>query len=230
VNEYQLRDCAKYEESVKRLSLIVEKMNTLDMGDIGKWSVQPPSMYSNRVQYIEASHPLGRYVIMCERDGYGSRDRWEFTAIGWPKYLDKNKQECRTHPSDLWDPKETAPVTTAQQDRDPLAIARQIVSKILPDYTRQWARCFARAEQFQDRENSERDAIRRLAAACREPAEWRDSLQKTFYVKEVSGNPIRLEYRSEGDVKMNLTTDEAIQVVELLRKLREGHSIEGAHK
>ena len=226
LNEYQQREENKYSVSAEKLHMIVEELNKIDMGDVAEWAMEPRNNdldYTPRFIMISAKHPLGengQYQIMCERDGYGNRDRWEFRACGWPVYIDENGAAKTIHPSDLWNPKANAPVTTAGQNREPKAIARQIASKILPDYVQIYQRCWNRAEEWQAHADKTGGALSRLAAACQDEEKFRGHKQRTFYVRNMAGNAKRVEFRSEGDVEMNFTTDEAIAVIALLRQLR----------
>jgi len=223
MNEYQIRDLKKYEEDAKRLRLIVDQINELDLGDVTEFEMQPPRDdcdYTPRMIYITALISEGQLEIMCERSGYGNTDRWEFTAIGWPKYTDENGQSCSIDPSGLWNPKANRPQTTAAQDREPRLIASQISSKILGEYIDIFKRCLERAQSHQIHADKTADARRRLADACQDEREFRGRLQHDFYVKNITGDPIHVKFQSEGDVKVNLTTDEAIDVIALLRKRR----------
>jgi hypothetical protein len=226
MTEYQLRDLKKYEESAKRLRLIVDQINKLDLGDVTEFEMMPrlddefDRQHTPRMIFIEALIMEGKLEIMCERDGYGNTDRWEFTAIGWPKYTDENGQSCTIDPSNLWNPKVNRPQTTAAQDREPRLIASQISNKILGEYIDIFKRCLDSAQSHQAHCDKTKDARSRLADACQDEREFRGRPQSDFYVKNITGDPIHVKFQSEGDVKVNLTTDEAIDVIALLRKRR----------
>jgi hypothetical protein len=223
LNEYQLRDLKKYEEDAKRLSLILAELNKLDLGDVTEFAMTPMRDdidHTPRCIYINALVMEGRLEIMCERSGYGNTDRWEFNAIGWPKYTDEQGQSNTIDPSNLWNPKEVRPSTTAAQDREPKAIAKQIASKILGEYIRIFKLCLDRAQSAQAHADETGDAMSRLADACQDDREFRGRPQRRFYVKNMAGDSVSVEFRSTGDVKMNLTTDEVIAVIALLRKQR----------
>jgi hypothetical protein len=225
LNEYQQKAELQYEEKMQLLSGIVDELNKLDMGDIGDWTIQPRSDdcdWTPRFFMIKAKHANGEYELMAECDGYGHTGRWVFSAIGWPSYVDMNGREVSITPCDLWDPKENRPETTAAKTREPKAIARQINSKIMGEYMRIYQTCWRVADDRQHHENKSRDARAALAEACQDSLEFRGNPQRTFYVRHMEGNPVRLEWRSIGDVQLSVTTDEAIQVVALLRKLRAG--------
>lgn len=227
MNEYQIRNLKKYEESHERLSLIVKELNTLDLGDVGHFEIRPvdadidysqPGNVTPRCLFITAKFPEGTLEIMCERDGYGFRDRWEFIPTGWPKYTNENGETETIDPSNLWDPKEFRPTSTAAQDRAAKAIARQIANKIIGEYIRIYHRCLDKAQSHEEHARKAQDARERLADACHDDREFRGRPQRIFYIRNYPGTQ-RVEYRSEGDVKMNLTTDEAIAVIAMLRKM-----------
>ena len=223
LNEYQLRDLKKWRESAKRLRLIVDEINKLDLGDVTEFKMLPiPEHcdYTPRSIFIEALIMEGPIEIMCERDGYGNTDRWEFTAIGWPKYKDENGSPQTIDPSNLWNPKEVRPSTTAAQDREPRLIAKQIVNKILNEYIRIYKGCLEKAQSHQEHADKTADARTRLADACQDERDFRGRPQRQFYVKNIPGETLGVEFRSVGDVKINLTTDEAIDVIAMLRKRR----------
>jgi hypothetical protein len=221
-NEYQVRDLAKYEESAKRLRAIVDELNQLDLGDVTEFEMLPPDENYDHIPrsiYIKALIMEGELQIMCDRDGYGNTDRWEFTAIGWPKYTNENGDSKTIDPSDLWNPKANRPTTTAAQDRPAKAIAKQIAGKIIGDYIEVFKRCLEKAQSWQEASDTTADAISRLAAACQDEREFRGRPQRTFYIRNVADQySKRVEFRSVGDVQITLTADEAIAVIELLRK------------
>ena len=81
MNEYQLKNLKTYEESARRLRLIVDELNALDLGDVTEFEIQPvPEDYDFTPRYIAISALImeGPIEIMCERDGYGNSGRWEF--------------------------------------------------------------------------------------------------------------------------------------------------------
>ena len=93
MNEYQQREATKHQKSLGRLHLIVEQLNALDLGDVTEFEIQPDADdcdFTPRYIAISALIMEGPIEIMCERDGYGNNDRWEFRAAGWPTYTDEN--------------------------------------------------------------------------------------------------------------------------------------------
>jgi len=227
MNEYQLRDLKTYEESCRRLRPIVDALNELELEDVTTFEMQPiPEDYDFTPRFIciDALTEMGKIELICERDGYSHRDRWEFRASGWPTYTDENGSTCTSDNSNLWNPSEPRPSTTAQQDRDPKAIAKQIASKILPEYLRIYARCLERNEDMQKHSDQRGDGLRRLAEACQDDrnaiSEHNGSARTGFYIKDLPGGTVRVDSNSHGDVRISLGTDEMIQVVKLLRELR----------
>ncbi len=223
MNEYQQKNLKTYEESARRLLLIVAELNQLDQGDVGDWEIQPiGEQYDFTPLYIaiEASTPEGKLQMMCERDGYGHRGRWEFRASGWPTYNDEHDKTCTIDPSNLWNPKENRPTTTAAQDREPKAIAKQIAGKILPDYQRIYAKCTEKAEDFQKHSDERADGLRRLAEACQDQGHHKDRRGQSWYIRNLPGDLVSVDSNSHGDVKIRLHTDEMVEVIGLIRELR----------
>jgi hypothetical protein len=220
MNEYQLRDLKTYEESVRRLRLIVDELNELDLGDVTEFEIQPiPEDYDFTPRFICISALImeGPVEIICERDGYGNAGRWEFRASGWPTYINQDGSSCTVDPSNLYQPRANRPTTTAAQDREPKAIAKQIASKIIPDYINVYKRCLNDAQEREEHSNSTADALRRLTEACGQTYDQKAAHKNTIYTKGNGVESFRVEFRSEGDVIMHLTTEQAIKALEVIR-------------
>ena len=220
MNEYQQRDARKYQKSLGRLHLIVEELNALDLGDVTEFDIQPvPDDCDFTPRYIAISALImeGPIEIMCERDGYGNNDRWEFRASGWPTYTNEDGASCTVDPSNLWNPKASRPTTTAAQDRAPKAIAKQIASKLIPDYLSIYSRCTATAQEREEYGADKADALRRLTEACGQTYDQKAQHKGTIYTKGNGVESFRVEFRSEGDVIMHLTTEQAITALEAIR-------------
>ena len=223
MNQYQKDQEHKYSVTAERLQMIVDELNKLDQGDVGQWTMEPRDSemdFTSRFICIEADTPDGRIELICEHDAYGSKNRWEFRASGWPTYTDENGKVCTSDSSHLWNPKEFRPMTTAADTREPKAIAKQIARKILPDYQRIYARCLARNEEFQTHSDERADGLRRLGEAAQDQNRYQGRHGASFYVKNLPGDTVSVESRSHGDVKINLHTDEMVQVIALLREIR----------
>jgi len=222
LSKYQIRDLEKYDESAKRLRLIVDELNKLDLGDVTEFEMIPMDTAYDHVPryiYIKALIMEGELQIMCERDGYGNADRWDFTAIGWPKYTNENGDSKTIDPSDCWNPKEVRPESTAAQDRPAKAIAKQIASKIIGEYIRIYQVCNDKAQMWQERSDTTKDNLSRLAEACQDDNMFRGTPQKILYIRGVGDEySKRVEFRSDNDVRITLTTDEAIAVIAMLRE------------
>jgi hypothetical protein len=220
MNEYQLRDLKTYEESARRLRLIIDELNNLDLGDVTEFEIQPvPEDYDHTPRYIAISALTmeGPIEIMCERDGYGNSGRWEFRASGWPTYTNEDGASCTVDPSNLWNPKANRPTSTAAQDREPLAIAKQIASKIIPEYISIYSRCLNSAEEAQEHGTKKADALRRLTEACGREYDQKARHKGTIYTRGNGVESFRVEFRSEGDVILHLTTEQAITALEAIR-------------
>jgi len=220
MNEYQLRDLKTYEESVRRLRPIVDELNDLDLGDVTEFEIQPiPEDYDFTPRFICISALImeGPIEIICERDGYGNAGRWEFRASVWPSYINQDGASCTVDPSNLYQPRANRPTTTAAQDREPKAIAKQIASKIIPDYINIYKRCLNDAQEREEHSNNTADALRRLTEACGQTYDQKAQHKGTIYTKGNGEESFRVEFRSEGDVIMHLTTEQAIKALEVIR-------------
>lgn len=220
MNEYQLRDLNTYTDSVRRLRLIVDELNALDLGDVTEFEIQPiPEDYDFTPRYIAITALImeGPVEIMCERNGYGNNDRWEFRASGWPTYTNQDAATCTVDPSNLYQPRANRPTTTAAQDREPKAIAKQIASKIIPEYIEIYKRCLNDAQEREEHSNNTADALRRLTEACGQTYDQKAQHKGTIYTKGNGVESFRVEFRSEGDVIMHLTTEQAITALEAIR-------------
>ena len=223
MNEYQQREATKYQKSLGRLDLIVKQLNELDLGDVTEFSIEPPSEdldFTPRFICISALIMEGPIEIICERDGYGNSERWEFRASEWPSYTDENGSKNTIDPSSLWNPKANRPTTTAAQDRDPKAIAKQIASKILPEYIEIYKRCLERAQDAQGYANKTEQAINNLVEVCQDESHYSGRGSRSFYVRHLPGESVLVEFRSIGDCKVALAADEMVDVIEFLRKRR----------
>jgi hypothetical protein len=220
MNEYQLRDLKNYEESARRLRLIVDELNGLDLGDVTEFEIQPvPEDYDFTPRFICISALIsqGPIEIICERDGYGNSGRWEFRASGWPTYTNEDGSTCTVDPSNLWNPKANRPTSTAAQDRDPKAIAKQIASKIIPEYIEIYKRCLNSAEEAEKYGTKKADALRRVTEACGQEYNQKAQHKGTIYTKGNGFDSFRVEFRSESDVILHLTTEQAITALEAIR-------------
>ncbi len=219
MNEYQQRDATKYQKSLGRLHLIVDELNALDLGDVTEFEIQPiPKDYDFTPNFIAITALImeGPIEIMCERDNYGNIDRWEFRASVWPTYIDENGKTCTVDPSNLWRPRPSRPTTTAAQDRAPKAIAKQIASKLIPDYIEIYKRCLNSAEEHQDHAAKEEEALQAVTEAAGEVYEQGKDRNRDISVRK-GDEYIRVEFRSTGDVILHVTSAQAITALEAIR-------------
>jgi hypothetical protein len=223
MNEYQQRDATKYQKSLGRLHLIVEELNALDLGDVTEFEIQPipdDCDYSPRYIAISALIQEGPIEIMCERDGYGSNDRWEFRASGWPTYTDENGKTEVIDPSNLFSPRASRPTTTAAQDRAPKAIAKQIAGKVIPEYIETYKRCLGRAEEAQaysDKSTANADMV---AEAAKDEGHHIGRRGRAWYVKGLKGDTLCVEMKSADNFGIEVSAREMVAVIGLVREMR----------
>jgi hypothetical protein len=152
-------------------------------------------------------------------------DRIEVQGCGWPEYIDSDGKKVRTSPRDFgqtydngkFTPRESVPVSTFARSRPVSAIAKQIESKVLPEYDRLMARLAEKANSSQVYANKAQKAARDIAIACGE--EYKPG-HNTHYVRNMSGDTLRVEYRSPGSCIIDLPASEMVEVIGLVRKLR----------
>jgi len=205
-----------YQENVKiRAATFADELTAICAELPGGWCLVP----------VEDECFTGSWRTLSNADG--SRELWaqkyngrfEFSATRWPEYTDEkgSKEYCR--PSNLWNPRANAPKTTAAANREPAAIAKQIKSRLFADYEALYARCEESAAETQKYHDKTADALKRLAEATGN--EYKpDGYSKSFYVQDMPGDTLRVEFRSVGDCELNLSTDEVIPVIALIRELR----------
>lgn len=221
LNEYQKRNEAAYDITVEKLQAIVDELKKYSGPN---WALIPPDRTLDHTpRFVCISN--GTLGILAERGGYSNKDRWRFFASEWPKTTNETGRKESVTPSNLYDPKERRPETTAAENRDPKAIAKQIANKIISDYQRIYARCEERAAGIQKHYDSRAAAMSRLAKACGDDNRYQTGRSgHTYYVRNLPGDTVGVEFNSEGDVKIRLNTDEMIEVLALLRQLRQSEA------
>jgi hypothetical protein len=233
LNEYQQRDELAASVLAEQLTEIASHMDG--------WHLIP------RDRSKEEHIPMFRYLsnedgsrqIFCESNRYNCVGKFRFSAMVWPSYTENEGEHLRTctvTPSQLWRstagtttisrgllparPTQSSPETMATHGREFAAIAKQIERKIIPEYERLYILCQEQAASYQVHSNEVQDCKRRLAKSTRQDIAHYGGRGSTFYIRELPGDPVGIEYRSPGDCRVNLSTDEMIEVVALLRELR----------
>jgi len=156
---------------------------------------------------------------------WNKTERFEFSASAWPTHTDKAGKECRVIPHDLgseWQgsefkEREPTPTTTAARSRTPEAIARQIENKLIPEYKRVYKILEEVAESRQAYANKEADIITRLFKATQEE---RLEGSKPYFVRNIGGDTLTIDYRSPGSILIDLSADDMVAVIEFLRQKR----------
>ena len=143
--------------------------------------------------------------------------RIEVQGAGWPEHVNSDGQTVRVSPSECWNPKESVPVSTFARSRPVAAIAKQIENKVLPEYDRLMTRLTEMAESRQGYADKCMNSGRNIADACGD--KYKPG-RNTHYVQGLSGDIVRIEYRSPGSCVIDLPAAEMVEVIGLLRKLR----------
>jgi len=176
------------------------------------------------------SNEAGDRQLVAMANHYGHAGRFEFRACHWPSYTDEKGNEKTVFPSEVpatatqegYSPRGVTPSTTAAIDREPEAVAKQVIRKIFASYDDLYTRCEERAASSQKFHDDTAAALKQLGKATGDPLK-RGSNYRCFYIKDLPGDPVRLEFVSTGDVRFGLSTEEAIDVIALLRQRRQRH-------
>lgn len=214
MNEYQQRNEQRYSADAERVVELVAELNKIDTE---KWTVIPRD---NDLDHTPTRHQVrseSGLAIVCNHNGYGLDDRWRFSACGWPKYVDQDGSVRTISANDLWNPKEVSPSTEAADSRPYAAIAKQIVSKLVTPYRAIYARAVEKAQDWQQGADRQVAALQRVTEACGQTYEKGQQGNKTLYAMRDAKDSIRVEFRSEGDVILHLTTEQAITALEAIR-------------
>lgn len=218
LNEYQKRANAEAVQFHELLAPIVDQM-------ADPWSLQPIQLnddgHAFRCHYIQ-NDDTG-LEIMARYNEYDIRGKFEFRAVKWPTYTDESGHKGTSSPDNCYQPREQAPSTKATAGREPKAIAKQIESKIIPEYERIYERCQGLAGESQAYHDKTKQALEKLTTAT---GDERHSIGRTrsgWYLQGLPGSQ-RVEFHSEGDVEIRLPTDEMVEVIDLLYRLRTGKS------
>jgi len=171
-----------------------------------------------------------RWRVLKEIDGHreilagtytaGVKERVEWKACGWPTYTDERGHESTKDPSNLWNPKEVRPVCTTAIDRPIPAVAKSI-ARWFPEYDRIYERCAAIAVEAQAYHDETAVALSQLAQATGNEFKP-DNPSKSFFLREIGGDPLWLEFRSIGDCKISLSTADMLAVIDLLYRRHTG--------
>lgn len=170
---------------------------------------------SCRIRHLKCGNGIHELCAHYE----ASDGRICFSPIAWPQYTDIDGRKCSKRPNDLYgtDLRPVSPETRCKTYRPPESIARRIQSKVIKDYEllyvdlQELARS---AQEYTDKTNAGRDV---LAKACRHVP---NSGQNSFYVREMPGESVRVEFNSVGDVRLHLDAKEAASVINYLRSKR----------
>lgn len=149
------------------------------------------------------------------------KQRIEFKACGWPSYTDANGYKQTQCVSNLWNPREERPSCTCAYDRETRLVAKQI-ARLFPEYDRIHARLAERAADAQTYEDRTQSGLRRLAEATGN--EYKPNGHRGFFLRDLPGDTVSIDFNSVGDVRVRLDTEEMLPVIALLYKLRQGDS------
>ena len=216
MNEYQQREHDKHIQARRELEPIAAALGWSMEHDEHTGTPAPRSYWITGPDGLEI-----RASVLWNKP-----ERFEFSASEWPTYTDKNGKTVRVHPGDMgsewngdkFEPRETAPTTTAARTREPAAVAKQIKSRVIPEYMRVYAALQEVAASRQEYADKQSDTIARLFEACQEDPSTR---QAPYFVRNMPGDTVTVDYRSPGSVMIELSTDDMIAVIAMLRARRQ---------
>lgn len=149
------------------------------------------------------------------------KTRIEFKACGWPSYTDANGYKQTQSVSNLWNPREALPCCTCAYDRETRLVAKQI-ARLFPEYDRIYKRLAERAADAQTYEDRTEQGLRKLAEATGN--EYKPNGHRGFFLRDLPGDTVSIDFNSVGDVRVRLDTEEMLPVIALLYKLRQSGS------
>jgi len=212
MNDYQKRKQEEAQQFETQLLVIVSYMD--------HWHLVPVPDDNECAPYWRTLRNAdGTRELWAQKIQRGSKYRFEFSATVWPKYTDEAGNAKSKSPRDCYQPNESTPTTTAAIEREPKAIATQIMSKIMPDYDRIFGRLETVAKITQDYFDETADALRRISKATGNAYEPGKAF-RGFYVRDLPGDPMQVDFNSVGDCRLSLHANEMIKVIGLIRELR----------
>ncbi len=221
MNEYQQKALKAYNTGAVLLVDIVDELNKIDSTT---WKIEPrdPELdFTPRFYDVTGTRRMtkapDRLRICAELNGYGNDGKWEFRASGWPTYINSDGDEVQVSSTDMYQPRVDCPRTRATATRPSNALAAQIVSRLLQPYREVYARCAASAENSGQYSKNKADALRRLTEACGKTYRQQARGKNIIYTEGNGVDSFRVEFRSEGDVTLHLTTEQAITALEAIR-------------
>lgn len=218
LNEYQKKQNAEAVEFHDLLQPIVDQMPE-------GWSLKPVHIddegHAWRCLYI-ANAATG-LEIMARHNEYDIRGKFEFRAVAWPEYTDEAGHKGTSSPDNCYQPRETVPTTKAAAGREPKAIAKQIESKIIPEYERIFERCQGLAAESQAYHDKTKQALDKLTAATGDDRHSIGRTRSGWYLQGLPGSQ-RVEFHSEGDVEIRIPTEDMLAVIDLLYRRHTGKS------
>jgi len=217
MNDYQQREHDKAVQTRQQLEPIAAALG---------WTLLPDDLdldYPPRAFYI--SNGAGLHVRCTVM--WNKTDRFEFAASRWPTYTDKDGAVQRVTPHDMSNeyvgnkflPRETTPTVIAARSRDPVAVAKQIRARLLPEYRRIYAALQEMADSRQEYADSEASVIARLFEATQEDREERE---KPYFIRNMPGDLVTMDYRSPGSIRIDLSCSDMCAVIGFLRERRQG--------
>jgi hypothetical protein len=173
------------------------------------WTVEIPAE-------VEGNFPVP-HAYLCSGDleimvwvPWNDTGKLEFSPAKWPEYTDQDGQKRRVVPR-------VSIETKATRTRTPEAIGKGVLSRLVPEYTLIYATMVKEAagnQAYADREITAKNA---MFEACQEVAR---AGGKPYFVRNLPGSTVTVEWRGASSVKIDLRADEMVSVIGFLRELR----------
>ncbi len=213
MNEHQQRNEDRYSADAERVVILTAELNKLDSEE---WTVHPRD---NDLDHCPTRHTIGcssGLMILCNHNGYGLDDRWRFSACGWPSYVDSDNNRKSVDTSNLYNPKESQPVTTAADTRTYEAIAKQIMSKVVRPYRAIYARCAEQCGENDAYHVKQETALKLVTEAAGEVYEFGKQRNRQIRCR-IGEQVLYCEFNSATAVRVEMTAAQAVLALNVLR-------------
>jgi hypothetical protein len=213
MNDYQQRNEDRYSADAERVVILTAELNKLDSEE---WTVHPRD---NDSDHCPTRHTIGcssGLMILCNHNGYGLECRWRFSACGWPSYVDSDNRRQSVDTSNLYNPKESQPTTTAADTRTYEAIAKQILGKLITPYRAIYVRCAELCGENDAYHVKQEAALKAVTEAAGEVYEFGKQRNRQIRCR-LEEQVLYCEFNSADAVRLEMNARQAALVLKMLR-------------
>lgn len=183
------------------------------------WRLQPSSTDPDDMSawtVIESTTGPQSFTIGKE---WNAKDRLSMSAHTWPEYSYFERGEQRSTqvtPRDCYDPKEASPGITVAADRAPDVIAREILRRFIPDYTRIYARCAEKAAASQAYHDKARKVWETVCATVAQANGTPVNLTRTSHNVKSTAGEYNFSVENRGGEKVHCAIDATPEVFAMI--------------